>query len=131
MEVQKHGAECRREWRKLNTGAMAGLCRCEPYVSPPTTSVIRCFSGNKGWPTYQVACCSANAMKTLLPISDIGLGHGEGFLLYSFSPARSALKILLKVYPIGWTWKACFHAVNGMKFLTEWICQSIGMPMPK
>ncbi|WP_232776272.1 IS5 family transposase [Comamonas testosteroni] len=45
-KCKKHGAERRRQWRKLHIGIDARHCRCEPSASPPTTSAIRPWCRN-------------------------------------------------------------------------------------
>lgn len=58
-------------------------------------------------------------IKTLLSNIDIDLKPGEDALLESLSLLRSELTILLKVYPIGLTWKVHFRSIIGVKFLDE------------
>ena len=62
---------------------------------------------------------SSPVMKTLLSNIDIGLKPGENTLLESLSMLRSELTILLKVYPVGSTWRIHFGSVIGVKFLDE------------
>lgn len=58
-------------------------------------------------------------MKTLLSNIDIDLKQGESALLESLSMLRGELTILLKVYPIGSTWRIHFRSIIGVKFLDE------------
>ncbi|QOQ80368.1 hypothetical protein INP81_13235 [Comamonas thiooxydans] len=61
----------------------------------------------------------SQVMKTLLSNIDIDLKPGEDALLESLSMLRSELTILLKVYPIGSTWRIHFRSIIGVKLLDE------------
>jgi hypothetical protein len=62
---------------------------------------------------------SSQVMKTLLSNIDIDLKQGESALLESLSMLRGELTILLKVYPIGSTWRIHFRSIIGVKFFDE------------